>query len=275
MTMLSMNEITTFRWSLEEDVENYLQAGYRSLGVWRQKLADYEPEYAIDLIVGSGLSVSNLLWAGGFTGNDGRSLAESVDDAAEAIRFAEAIAANCVVIYSGGRNNHTFRHAGRLLRTAIDELLPVAETAEVPLAIEPMHAACAADWTFLTDIRSALGLIDEFQSPFLKLAYDTYHFPLGPRQRHLLQRIAPHIGIVHLGDRREPPSVDQDRCPLGSGRLPLGEIVTTLQEAGYTGAFDVKLIGPDIGMGDYGTLLEQSQLAFAGLVHAPGPRSLA
>ena len=42
MTLLSMNEITTFRWSLEQDVENYQQAGYRSIGVWRQKLADYD-----------------------------------------------------------------------------------------------------------------------------------------------------------------------------------------------------------------------------------------
>ena len=29
MTLLSMNEITTFRWSLEEDVENYQEAGYK------------------------------------------------------------------------------------------------------------------------------------------------------------------------------------------------------------------------------------------------------
>ena len=30
MTLLSMNEITTFRWSLEEDVENYQEAGYNA-----------------------------------------------------------------------------------------------------------------------------------------------------------------------------------------------------------------------------------------------------
>jgi sugar phosphate isomerase/epimerase len=275
MTHLSMNELTTFRWSLEEDVEHYQHAGYHSLGVWRQKLTDGEEERGIDLLAASGLSVSNVLWAGGFTGSDGRTLDESIDDAVQAIRLAAALNAGCLVVYSGGRNNHTYRHAGRLLRTAIEELLPLAETVDVPLALEPMHPRCAADCTFLTDLNSVVSLIDEFQSNHLKLAYDTYHFPLGAAQRSTLARLAPYIGIVHLADRRVPPSIEQERCPLGQGCVPLTEIVATLIESGYTGAFDVKLFGPEIGVNDYWMLLEQSQLAFAELAQAPAPGSLA
>jgi sugar phosphate isomerase/epimerase len=275
MTLLSMNEITTFRWSLEEDVENYQLAGYRAIGVWRQKLSDGDQDHAIDLLADSGLYVSNLMWAGGFTGSDGRTLAESVDDAAEAIRLAAALRAGCLVIYPGGRNNHTYRHAGRLLYGALDELLPLAEEAEVPLAIEPMHAACASDWTFLTDIKAVMTLVEEYSSPCLKLAYDTYHFPFGARNRHLLERLVPHIGIVHLADRRSPPSIDQERCPLGQGRLPLAEIVATLQDSGYAGAFDIKLIGSEIEVSDYWLVLEQSLQAFAGLVQTPARSTLA
>ena len=50
-----MNELTTFRWSLEEDVEHYQHAGYQSIGVWRQKLADGEEDRGIDLLAASGL----------------------------------------------------------------------------------------------------------------------------------------------------------------------------------------------------------------------------
>jgi sugar phosphate isomerase/epimerase len=275
MTLLSMNEITTFRWSLEEDVENYQQAGYRAIGVWRQKLSDGDEDRAIDLLIESGLYVSNLTWAGGFTGSDGRTLAESIDDAAEAIRLAAALQAGCLVIYPGGRNNHTYRHAGRVFRCALDELLPLAESVDVPLAIEPMHAACAAEWTFLTDVKCVVALLEEYHSPCLKLACDTYHFPFGARHRHVLERLAPYIGIVHLADRRLPPSVDQQRCPLGYGRLPLAEIVATLQDSGYSGAFDVKLIGPEIEVGDYWRVLEQSQVAFAELAKSPARSSLA
>ena len=275
MTLISMNEITTFRWSFEEDIEHYQLAGYRALGVWRQKLSDGDQNRAIDALNESGLTVSNLMWAGGFTGSDGRTLEESIDDAQEALHTAATIDAGCLVVYAGGRNNHTLRHAARLFRTALDELVPLAETYQVPLAIEPMHAACAAEWTFLTDLGSVLDLVEEYQSPFLKLAVDTYHFPLNGSQQRLLERAAPHVAIVHLGDRRLPPTADHERCPLGSGLLPLAEIVETLQNGGYAGWYDVKLMGPEIESSDYWTLLEQSQAAFAQLADAAAARTLA
>jgi sugar phosphate isomerase/epimerase len=275
MTLLSMNEVTTFRWTLEEDVENYRAAGYNGIGVWRHKLQDEDEDRAVDQLVSSGLKVTNLSWAGGFTGSDGRTHDENVADAQDAIRTAASINAGCLVVYSGGRNNHTFRHAGRLLRMALDELLPLAETADVTLAIEPMHAACAKDWTFLTDLASTITLLEEYGSPNLKIAYDTYHFPIHGRQRDVLKQIAPHLAIVYLSDRRQKPSVEQERCPLGLGRLQLGDVIWTLQEAGYAGDYDVKLLGSEIEEYDYWTLLEQSQLTFDELAPVASQRSLA
>ena len=271
MSWLSMNEITTFRWSFEEDVEHYQAAGYSSIGVWRQKIADWGDERAVDLLADSKLCVSNLMWAGGFTGSDGRTLAESVDDAADALRLAAAMQAGCLVIYPGGRNNHTFRHAGRLLRMALEDLLPLAEAVEVPLAIEPMHAACAAEWTFLTDLSEVTELIAELRTPFLKLAYDTYYCALDAGRTDLLVEAVPHLAVVHLADRRLPPTSDQERCPLGCGQLPLGELMATLLDAGYIGPFDVKLMGQEIETCDYWTLLEHSQQAFAELFASAQP----
>ena len=272
MLELSMNEVTTFRWSLEEDLENYHRAGYRSIGVWRHKLVDVEEERAIDMLAGSGLSVSSLACAGGFTGLGGVPFREGVDDAIAAMRLAAAMQAGCLVVHPGGRNNHTSRHAIRLLRLALDELLPLADDCEVPLALEPMHAACAARWTFLTDFELVCELIAEYQSPYLKLACDTYHLTWNQTERDVLADVAQHIGIVYLADRREPPSIDHDRCPLGRGQLPLTDIVGTLIEAGYSGPFDVRLMGPEISQDDYGRLLQQSRWAFTDLVQASASR---
>ncbi len=252
---LSMSEVTTFRWSFEQDVFNYAAAGYESIGVWRQKLADFGEEAGIDLLVESGLRVSHLLWAGGFTGSDGRTWNEAIDDACEAIRLAGAMNAGCLIVYPGGRNNHIYRHAERLFRVALDSLLSLAEAADVTLAIEPMHPACARDWTFLTDIESTITLIEDINSPNLKLVFDTYHFGHDRTILANLREIVPHMALVQLGDRRVPHGVDQQRCPLGDGTVPLRKTIVELREAGYNGDFDIELSGAGFEAGGYHRLL--------------------
>lgn len=275
MLELSMNEVTTLRWSFEEDIENYCEAGYRSIGLWRQKLSDLDEAEAVDRIADRGLRVSSLACAGGFTGFGGTTFREGVDDAHAALRLAAQLQAGCLVVHPGGRNNHTSRHALRLLRTALDELLPMAEFYEVPLVLEPMHVACAASWTFLTDFQYVSNLVWEYNTPYLKLALDTYHFPWGESEWSILPELAPLLGIVHLADRREPPSIDHERCALGKGQLPLVEIIATLIESGYAGPFDVRLMGSEIQPAEYRRLLSQSQSAFAEFVQLANSRSLA
>ena len=159
MARLSINEMTTYRWSFEEDVVELQAAGIPAIGVWRQKVADVGEDRAVDLLAQSGLAVSNLLWAGGFTGSDGHTFAESLQDAADAIRLAARLRAGCLVVYSGGRNSHTHNHARRLFAGALAELLPLAMELDVTLAVEPMHSACAAEWTFLTTLAEAMSLV--------------------------------------------------------------------------------------------------------------------
>jgi sugar phosphate isomerase/epimerase len=266
MARLSINEMTTYRWSFEEDVVQFQAAGVSAIGVWRQKLTDCGEDKAAELLADSGLAVSNLLWAGGFTGSDGHSYAESLKDAADAIRLAASLHAGCLVVYSGGRNNHTQNHARRLFLGALKELLPLATELDVTLAVEPMHPGCAADWTFLTSLDEAVGLVDAVGNSRVKLAFDTYHLGHDPRIIDEIGRLADRIAIVHLGDSLKPPDAEQNRQHLGSGILPLREIVAALRGIGYDGDYDVELMGEAIEATDYKQLLESSKRAFESLI---------
>lgn len=268
MAALSINEMTTFRWSFDEDVRRYKAAGIEAIGVWRQKLADYGEEKGLKLLAASGLRVSNLLWAGGFTGSDGHSYSESLSDASDALHLAAALKAGCLVVYSGARNGHTQNHARRLFASALVELLPLAEELQIELAIEPMHAGCAEEWTFLTTLDEAVSLIDDMKSPYLKLAFDTYHLGHDPQIIGQIAAIARHVGIVHLGDSECPPEHEQSRRCLGEGMLPLPCIVKALRRAGYDGYYDVELIGEEIESHDYHALLECSKRAYQQLLTA-------
>jgi sugar phosphate isomerase/epimerase len=265
MARLSINEMTTYRWPFEMDVERLAAAGVPAIGAWRQKVVDCGEEKAVRLLADHGLAVSNLLWAGGFTGSDGCSFQDSLEDAAEAIRLAGALRAGCLVVYTGARAGHTHSHARRLTRDALRELAPLAERHGVTLCIEPMHASFAGEWTFLSSIKDAIELIEAVESPGIKLAYDTYHFGLDVCSRQL-SAWAPFIGIVHLGDCRATPNGEMNRCRLGDGIVPLRENIAALLSGGYRGDFDVELLGEEVETADYSELITHSKAMFEQLL---------
>jgi sugar phosphate isomerase/epimerase len=267
MALLSINEVTTFRWSFEEDVERYAAAGVPAIGVWRQKLSDCGEDKAAELLKSKGLKVSTLLWAGGFTGSDGRTFRDSLDDGLDAVRQAAALGAGSLVVYSGGRAGHTHNHARRLFRDALRELASSARDADVVLAVEPMHSGCAADWTFLTTVDDTLAMLDQAEDPeHVKLVFDTYHMGFHPRIAARLGEFVNRIALVQLGDGKDAPDGEQNRCRLGEGGVPLEEIVSALRTAGYSGYYDVELIGEEFEPTDYASLVSHAKQAFAKLV---------
>ena len=262
MPLLSMNELTTYRWTFDEDLLHYARAGFDGVGVWLRKLSDFGEEKGLELLSESGLIVSNVVWAGGFTGSDGVRPEENLAATRRALALASEMRAGSLVLHTGGRNSHTQRHAERLFLSALDRLIPLAEAARVPLAIEPMHPACAQEWTLLTTLEDALSLVKQYDTPWLRLVYDTYHFPLAEPRWDLLRAMAPYTAIVHLGDYLTPHSCDQDRCPLGEGEAPLIGLIDTFTQAGYDGFFDVELMGLSIETLDYQRLLDHSMRFF-------------
>ena len=263
MAELAINEMTTYRWSFEQDVQHYLAAGIPAIGVWRHKLGDCGEKRGIELLAASGLKVSSLQWAGGFTGSDGHTHSESIEDAREAIRLAKQLQAGCLIIHSGARGVHTHNHARRLFRSAIDRLLPVADSAGVTLAIEPMPRECGVEWTFLNSIDEALELVGAYRHPRFQLVFDSYHWG---HEAEILQRlgiIVQHSALIQLGDARQPPKGEQNRVPLGEGELPLPTIVDSAVKAGYSGFFEVELLGEEIEVIDYEQLLARTKQAFS------------
>lgn len=259
MTTLAISQLSTLRWSFEEDVHGYATRGFSGIGVWRPKLEDFGMDRAVELIAESSLSVTSLSWAGGFTGSDGRAFEDAVADAMCAIRDAANLRAETLIVLAGGRNNHIRNHARRTLIEALQEIVGVAEEFGVRLAIEPIHPGCGDEWSFVNDLRSTLDIVETIASTHLGLVLDTYHVGMDDDVLRWLPEVIDHLALVQLGDARHSPLGEMNRCLLGEGCVPLATILQTLTEHRYRGPIEVEVLGEDVELVPYNEMLDHTK----------------
>jgi sugar phosphate isomerase/epimerase len=258
---ISASELTTYHWSFEQDVQRASELGFDGIAVWRQKLSDFGEEKGAELLVESELAATSLLWAGGFTGHEGRSFRESVEDAIDAIQTASLLKAPNLIVYSGARAGHTNSHALRLVQTALGELVDVAAEYGVCLALKPLQAQWARDCTFLTDLDSTVELIHSIGSSWLRLALDTYQWCGDIEIFRRLPEFIPLTSIIQVADAGSGDLWEPNRILPGLGHLPIAAFLTQAIEAGYDGAFEIELWGEEVESWDYDELLRQSYQA--------------
>ena len=111
MARLSMNEMTTYRWSFEEDVAHYGRGGFPALGVWRAEAVRLRRRKRASSCSKRAEWPFSLLWAGGFTGSDGRTFRESLETGSKPCGWRRD-AAGCLVVYTGAAaGQHTITPA--------------------------------------------------------------------------------------------------------------------------------------------------------------------
>lgn len=240
---VAVSELTSPRWDLQDEVERAAAHGFEAISLWRPKVSDVGAATAAAMVAVAGLRVSSLQSAGGFTGGDGRSFAESVDDAIEAISTASTLAAPVLVVHSGCRGGHTRSHAQRLLVQALEILAPVAAEAGITLALKPAHPAGGVGCNFLGGLSEAIDLVERFSHPAIRLALDLWHFGDAPDLELLVPQLAEVATVVHVADRCGPPSSHTDRLPAGHGGLPLERLVGDLLAHGYRGTVEFDPVG--------------------------------
>jgi sugar phosphate isomerase/epimerase len=265
-SLLAVNEITTYRWSFLEDVLGYLEAGVRTMGVWRQKLDEFGEERAIQLIHDTKMSVSSVSYGGGFTGQNGYPYNESLRDAKDTLRIAGEMNADCVLMLSGGLSGHIQSHARRIFVSALKELGDLAGEQGVKLAVQPMRGLFANEWTFLSSIDETLDVIDACDHDMVGMAFDVYHLWQEPRLLERIAEIAPLVASVQLNDWHRAPQSKFDRGLIGDGEIPLSEISHAFLDNGYRGSLEISIWSEDLWQTNYDWLLRTCRSRFETLL---------
>jgi len=258
MKKIAVSQLTTLRWTLEQDIQAAVQRGIGGIGFWRPKLEDIGVCETVDQLLASGLRASSLSWGGGFTGSDGRSFSDSVDDAIDAVEQASLLGAETLVVLVGGRNSHIKRHLHKTICQALVEVNAVALAHDVTLAIEPFHPGCGDEWSFIHDMRATMDVLAAVGSSNVGMVLDTYHIGLDSDVLEFLPSVIDFLQLVQLGDSRHCPLGEMNRCLLGEGRVPIPAILESLASAGYDRWIEIEVLGQDVERLNYDAVLDHS-----------------
>lgn len=262
----AVSQFTTYRWSMQQSIDGFEASEVPAIGVWRAKLDDLELYETATMLHASNLRVSSLSYAGGFTGASGMTLDEAKEDGLQAVGEARTLGADCLVVSTGPRGGHTRNHANRISAEGIKVLADAAASADVKIALQPMSAEYADEWTFINSLDDALQLLDLCSHPNVGLSFGTMHLGCEAEIIDRIPEIADRVNLVRLGNRR--PQAQQSEMSLrlmGKGIAPVDKLVAAFMDTDYSGFFEVDVWSESTWRANYDNVLEYSVRQYVNL----------
>lgn len=187
-------------------------------------------------------SIVHVFQAGRPLSTDTGDWREAREDLSRLIDIAAGMGARSIYMLTGGRGALGWEEAADCFSAAIAPCVGEAKAAGVALGIENASALYA-------DIHIAHGLADTIRLAEMAdvgVCIETFFCWAEAGLQGLIERAMPRCALIQLsdyvcGDRSLPA-----RAVPGDGAIPLRRIVGWALEAGYTGAFDLELLGPRI-----------------------------
>jgi sugar phosphate isomerase/epimerase len=166
---LSLNTATIRKQGdLVEIIDACARHGIRAIDPWRDQVAAVGLDRAARAVRDAGLDLSGYCRGGMFTSDASRRV-EVRDDNRRCVDEAKALGAPCVVLVVGGLPQYSrpgseaskdIAGARTQVEEALAEMLDYAKQAKLPLAIEPLHPAYAADRACVNTTKQALDICD-------------------------------------------------------------------------------------------------------------------
>jgi len=204
------------------------QAGCPAYEFWRLAGKDLDSIVAEQQRLG-------LICAGLLGGEDGRIADPSSRDRylaslERAVAAARKLGAKSLIVTSGDRIPDLSPSAQYTsMVEALKESLPIVEPRGITLVLEPLNSLVDHRGIFLDRSADGFRIIDEVNSPNVKLLYDIYHMQV--MEGNLIATIQANldqIGHLHVADvpgRHEP----------GTGEINYRNVFRAISEAGYRG----------------------------------------
>lgn len=236
--------MTNKPWSLRECIDAYAAVGIRGISVWRNVIEPIGAKQAGRMLRDAGMHVPALVRGGFFVATDSAGRQAAIDINRACIDEAREIGAEMIVLVVGAAPGIPLADARKQVADGIAAVLPHATSANVKLAIEPLHPMYAADKSCVNRMAEARRICEQIKSPFVGIAVDVYHTWWDPDLRRELQ-LAGEQGTLfgfHVCDWRvETRHLLTDRALMGEGCIDLRTIRGWVEDAGFSGFVEVEI----------------------------------
>ncbi len=256
---LSLNTATVRRQAdLLKIIEACARHEIRAISPWRDQVAAVGLNNAVRAVRDTGLELSGYCRGGMFPADPSRK-GEVRDDNRRAIDEAKALGAPCLVLVVGGLPQFSrpgsapgkdIEAARVQVEDGIAEIFDYARSVQMPLAIEPLHPAYAADRACVNTIGQALDICDRLDpggGGALGLALDTYHIWWDPSLASGIKRAGrSRLLAFHVCDWLVPTrDLLNDRGMMGDGVIDIPHIRAMVEAEGFAGYCEVEVFSDD------------------------------
>src|SRR4030095_3095874 len=133
---------------------------------------------------------------------------------------------------------------------AIGEMLEYAREANMPLAIEPLHPAYAADRACVNTTKQALDIceqVDTQRTRALGVALDVYHIWWDPELMPQIARAGKdRLLAFHVCDWLVPTTdILNDRGMMGDGVIDITSVRSAVEAQGFSGYSEIEIFSHD------------------------------
>ncbi len=239
---VSLSAISTFQWSLDEDLAFYEAAGVTAIGASLAKLEAAGLEHGARRLRDAGLRVTNLIGIGPFQLEDPSRWEPQRDRVRGALDAAEAVGAECLILTTGPAGQLSWEDAADALERALAPLVDDARARNIPFGLEHTNSL-RVDVGFVHSLHDVVDLARRLGTGVCVEVNACW------AERALGETIGAGVDtfrVVQVSDFAIGTLSTPNRLVPGDGDIPLERIISEVLAAGYGGCFDLELIGPRI-----------------------------
>ncbi len=250
---LSVSAVSSWRWTLDDDLRCWADLGVDQVGLSFRKLEDAGVVAAARRVRDAGLRVTNLVELGWWVLDEPATWAPQQARLRSALEAAAITGARCLVLTTGPAGRLTWDDALEALAEAVAPVRSEADGRGIGIALEHT-GSLRLDLSFVTTLRD---VVDAARVLGVEVCVEVNSCFAERAVERTLRTHVEELGHVQVSDAVIGSLCTPDRAVPGDGDVPLRRILVALLGAGYRGAFELELVGPRIEQEGYASAIRR------------------